>query len=127
MSLPSYVARYSELPQAEEWSLSQLLAVVRRRAPIIASVAIACCVTTWVWTLIQPAKYEGKLSVLVEPVKAENKLSGLSNVPVVNASQKGKNLWITTHRLLFYVALKFWFLSLKTFLFGIQILITILY
>ncbi|URD49576.1 polysaccharide biosynthesis tyrosine autokinase [Chroococcidiopsis sp. CCNUC1] len=90
MSLPSYVAHYSELPQAEEWSLSQLLAVVRRRAPIIASVAIACCVTTWVWTLTQPAKYEGKLSVLVEPVKAENKLSGLSNVPVVNASPKGQ-------------------------------------
>jgi len=72
LSLPFSGANYQELSQTEEWSLSQLLAVVRRRAVVIASVAIACCATTWVWTLTRPAQYEGKLSVLVEPVKAEN-------------------------------------------------------
>ena len=77
--------------KTDEWDLRHLLAVVRRRAAVIGSVAIALSATVWVWTLTQEAEYEGKFRLLVEPVTTESKLSGLTQSPdtINNLQQLG--------------------------------------
>lgn len=85
--LPVYAPNLQE-SKAEEWDLRQFLAMARRRAVVIGSVAIAICGTFWFSTLSGVAKYEGKFRLLVEPVTAESKLAGLTQTPGANANQE---------------------------------------
>lgn len=89
--LPVYTAP-QENNQADEWDLRQLLTVVRRRALVIGSVAIALSATVWLWTLTRTAKYEGKFQLLVEPVTAESKLEDLTQLPGVNTNLQEEGL-----------------------------------
>jgi len=85
--LPVYTPTVQE-NKADEWDLRQYLAMARRRAVVIGSVAIAICGTFWFSTLSGVAKYEGKFRLLVEPVTAESKLAGLTQTPGANANQE---------------------------------------
>lgn len=90
---PVYVANvpYSQT-DVNEWNLRQLLTVVRRRAFVMGSVAIALSGAVWLWTLTREAKYEGQFSLLVEPVNAENKLSKVSELPIAPPRNSQENL-----------------------------------
>ncbi len=89
--LPAYTPLVQE-QKTDEWDLRQLLTMVRRRAIVIGSVAIAICGTTWFWTLSRQAVYEGKFGLLVESVTSERQLAGLSQVPGVNANSQQEGL-----------------------------------
>ncbi len=79
--------------KTEEWDLRQVLTVVRRRAVVIGSVAIAICTTVWLSTLTTQPKYEGKFGLLVEPpVTAQSKLEGLSDIPGINTNSQQEGL-----------------------------------
>jgi capsular exopolysaccharide synthesis family protein len=70
----------------DELNLRQLLTVVRRRAIVIAGVAIAVTSAMCFWTFRQTPKYEGKFQLLVEPVTEEGKLDKLTQAPGVSES-----------------------------------------
>ncbi len=89
--LPIY-APTTEENKSDDWDLRQILAVVRRRAVVIGSVAIAICTTVWCSTLTSEPKYEGKFGLLVEPVTAQSKLTGLSDIPGINANSQQDGL-----------------------------------
>ncbi len=92
-SLPIYVTPLQENNQTDdEWDLRQLLTVVRRRAFVIGSVAIALSATVCLWTLTRQPKYEGKFQLLVEPVTQESKLEDLTQIPGVNNNLKQEGL-----------------------------------
>lgn len=79
--LPVYAPVLQENNKTDEWDLRQLLTVVRRRAVVIGSVAIALSATFWFSTLSREAMYEGRFRLLVEPVTAEGQLEGLTQIP----------------------------------------------
>lgn len=85
--LPPYTATFQE-NKTDDWDIRQLLAVVRRRAVVIGSVAIAISTTVWFSTLSREARYEGGFRLLVEPVTGESKLVGLTQIPGANATQQ---------------------------------------
>jgi len=88
-SLPIYAVPFQENTQTDdEWDLRQLLTVVRRRALVIGSVAIALSATVCFLTLTRQPKYEGKFQLLVEPVTKESKLEDLTQIPGVNATKE---------------------------------------
>ena len=90
--LPSYTPTIQE-NKTDEWDVRQILAMVRRRAVVIGSVAVALCATFWFSTLTQKPKYEGKFGLLVEPVTGnESKLAGLSEIPGVNTNSQQEGL-----------------------------------
>jgi capsular exopolysaccharide synthesis family protein len=91
-SLPVYYAATIQESKTDEWDLRQFLAVVRRRAFVIGSVAIALYATAWFLTLSRQPKYEGKIMLLVEPVTAETKLAGLTQIPGTNANSQQEGL-----------------------------------
>ena len=70
----------------EELDLSKLLAVARRRALVIAGVALAVSAAIGFWTIHSRPKYEGKFRLLVEPVTAEDKFAGLTQSTGINAA-----------------------------------------
>ncbi|MEQ8381601.1 MAG: polysaccharide biosynthesis tyrosine autokinase [Coleofasciculus sp. A1-SPW-01] len=65
-------------PEPDEWTLRQLVNVIRRRALVIAGVAIAVTSGISFWTLNQTPKYESKFQLLVEPVTEEGDLDKLT-------------------------------------------------
>ncbi len=67
-------------PESDEWTLRQLVNVIRRRALVIAGVAIAVTAGISFWTLNQTPKYESKFQLLVEPVTEEGDLDKLTEV-----------------------------------------------
>jgi len=67
-------------PEPDEWTLRQLVSVIRRRALVIAGVAIAVTSGISFWTLNQTPKYESKFQLLVEPVTEEGDLDKLTEV-----------------------------------------------
>lgn len=91
-SLPVYTAPFQENNKTDEWDLRQLLTVVRRRAVVIGTVAIALSTTVWLSTLSRQAEYEGNFMLLVEPVTAESKLEGLTELPGANANLQQQGL-----------------------------------
>ena len=70
----------------EELDLSQLLAIARRRAVVIAGVALAVSAAIGFWTIHSQPKYEGKFRLLVEPVTAEDKFAGLTQTADMNGA-----------------------------------------
>lgn len=85
--LPSQPLAYK--PQTSEYSqdelnLRQILTVVRRRAVVILSVAIAVTATAGFWTFNQKPKYEANFKLLVEPVTEEGNLNRLTRVRAAN-------------------------------------------
>jgi uncharacterized protein involved in exopolysaccharide biosynthesis/Mrp family chromosome partitioning ATPase len=90
--LPVYTATFPEENKTDEWDLRQLLAVVRRRAVVIGSVAIAISASVWFSTLTRQPKYEGKFQLLVEPVTAESKLEELTQIPGTNTNLQAEGL-----------------------------------
>jgi capsular exopolysaccharide synthesis family protein len=73
--LPSPYGTEVQEPEEDELDLGQLLAVIRRRAVLIAGVTTAVTAAALIWTLNQTPKYQGKFQLLVEPVSSSNKLS----------------------------------------------------
>jgi capsular exopolysaccharide synthesis family protein len=90
--LPVYTAPFQESNKTDEWDLRQLFAVVRRRAVVIGSVAIALSATVGFSTLTREPNYEGKFQLLVEPVTAESKLEGLAQIPGAEANIQEEGL-----------------------------------
>ena len=80
--LPIYTPNQEN--KTDEWDLRQFLAVLRRRAVVIGSVAIALSGTFWFSTLSREARYEGDFRLLVEPVTVESDLAGLTQTPSTN-------------------------------------------
>lgn len=81
--LPSQPLAYkAQIPEnaQDELNLRQLLTLVRRRALVILSVAIAVTAAAGFWTFNQKPKYEGKFQLLVEPVTEEGNLNRLTKV-----------------------------------------------
>lgn len=91
-ALPVYSPLFQNQKTDDDWDLRQFLGMLRRRALVIGSVAIAVCGTTWVWTLTQTAVYEGRIGLLVEPVTTQNQFSGLSQVSVSPSYYPGESL-----------------------------------
>jgi len=92
-SLPIYAVPFQENTQTDdEWDLRQLLTVVRRRALVIGSVAIALSATVFFLTLSRQPKYEGKFQLLVEPVTKESKLEDLTQIPGINTNLQKEGL-----------------------------------
>jgi capsular exopolysaccharide synthesis family protein len=86
--LPSVPLMYPTKPPEnnndDELNLRQLLTVFRRRAIVIAGVAIAVTSGIGFWSLRQDPKYESRFQLLVEPVTAEGgKLEKLAQAPGV--------------------------------------------
>lgn len=68
----------------DDLNLRQLLTVFKRRALVIAGVAIAVTSGIGFWSFRQEPKYESRFQLLVEPVTAEGgKLNKLAQVPGV--------------------------------------------
>ncbi|MFB8789858.1 MAG: GumC family protein [Potamolinea sp.] len=78
----AYKAQTPENAQ-DELNLRQLLTLMRRRALVILSVAIAVTATASFWTFNQKPKYEGKFQLLVEPVTEEGNLNRLTRLRAV--------------------------------------------
>lgn len=76
----------------DEWDLRQFLALIRRRAFVLGSVAIALSATVGFWTFTRQPKYEGGFQLLVEPVTAESKLEGLTQIPGVSTQMQKEGL-----------------------------------
>jgi succinoglycan biosynthesis transport protein ExoP len=68
----------------DDLNLRQILTVVRRRAIVIISVAIAVTSAVAFWTYNQKPKYESKFQLLVEPVTEEGNLNKLTRVRAAN-------------------------------------------
>jgi len=66
--------------QNEELDLLQILAIFRRRWPVVLGVAVAAIAATAFHTLNQTPIYEGKFRILVEPVTAESNLAELTPI-----------------------------------------------
>ena len=86
--LPSMPLIYPTKPPEnnddDDLNLRQLLTVFRRRALVIAGVAIAVTSGIGFWSFRQEPKYESRFQLLVEPVTAEGgKLNKLAQVPGV--------------------------------------------
>lgn len=64
----------------EEWDLRQILAMLRRRAWVIAGVAVSVLSVVTVSTLRQTPAYESGFRLLVEPVTSGNNLSDLTTL-----------------------------------------------
>ena len=80
--LPIYTPPFQE-NKTNEWDLRQFATVIRRRAVVFGSVAIAISAVVWGWTLTRQARYEGQFRLLVEPVTTDdskNKLEGLTQI-----------------------------------------------
>jgi capsular exopolysaccharide synthesis family protein len=73
--LPSPYGTEVQEPEEDELDLGQLLAVIRRRAVLIAGVTTAVTAAALIWTVNQTPKYQGKFQLLVEPVSRSNQLS----------------------------------------------------
>ena len=79
-----YPTKPPETKEDDELNLRQLLTVFRRRALVIAGVAIAVSSGIGFWSFRQEPKYESNFQLLVEPVTAEGgKLNKLAQVPGV--------------------------------------------
>ncbi|MBW4649271.1 MAG: polysaccharide biosynthesis tyrosine autokinase [Kastovskya adunca ATA6-11-RM4] len=91
-SLPlMYQNQFSDT--ADELNLRQLVVVARRRALVIAGVAIAVTSAVAFWTFNRTPQYASKFQLLVEPVAGESKLDQLtSGVPGVNPERQGSSL-----------------------------------
>lgn len=86
--LPSMPLIYPTQPPEnqddDDLNLRQLLTVIKRRAFVIAGVAIAVTSGIGFWSFRQEPKYESRFQLLVEPVTAEGgKLNKLAQVPGV--------------------------------------------
>lgn len=75
-------------PQTNELDIRQILAMVRRRAILSGSVAIAVCGGIWFWALTSEARYAGSFQLLVEPATADSKLAELTQSDP-NSNQSG--------------------------------------
>jgi capsular exopolysaccharide synthesis family protein len=73
-------------PTPDELNLRQLLSIVRRRALVIAGIAIATTSAIGFWTVSQTPKYESRFQLLVEPVTDEGNLDKLTQVPGISES-----------------------------------------
>lgn len=84
-SLPLiYPTKPPENQDDDDLNLRQLLTVIKRRAFVIAGVAIAVTSGIGFWSFRQEPKYESRFQLLVEPVTAEGgKLNKLAQVPGV--------------------------------------------
>lgn len=71
-----YTKGFSEIEE-DKLDLGQILAVARRRAIVIAGVAIAVTSGIVAKVLEQEPNYEGKFQLLVEPISSENQLDQL--------------------------------------------------
>ncbi|AFZ20145.1 GumC family protein [Allocoleopsis franciscana] len=79
-----YPTKPPENPDDDDLNLRQLLTVFKRRALVIAGVAIAVTSGIGFWSFRQEPKYESRFQLLVEPVTAEGgKLNKLAQVPGV--------------------------------------------
>lgn len=73
--------------EEDELNLRQVLTIIRRRALMIAGVAIAVTSAVGFWSFRQIPKYESQFQLLVEPVTSDGdlnkltQLSGANNVP----------------------------------------------
>ncbi|MBD1878453.1 polysaccharide biosynthesis tyrosine autokinase [Coleofasciculus sp. FACHB-T130] len=76
----------------DDLNVRQLLNVVRRRALVIAGVAIVVTTGIGLWTFSQTPKYEGKFQLLVEPVTAENKLTKLTQLQAIEPALNDSSL-----------------------------------
>ena len=72
---------------SDDLNLRQILTMVRRRALIIAGVALSVTSAIAIATLRQTPLYESRFQLLVEPVASENKLSQLTAALNGNAAQ----------------------------------------
>lgn len=77
-----------QLPQEVEdgWDLRQFLTMVRRRAFVIAGVAVSVLSFATISTLSRTPEYESKFQVLVEPITADNDLAELTTLNPAAAS-----------------------------------------
>ncbi|HEY9835148.1 MAG TPA: polysaccharide biosynthesis tyrosine autokinase, partial [Stenomitos sp.] len=79
-----YPTKPPENQDDDDLNLRQLLTVIKRRAFVIAGVAIAVTSGIGFWSFRQEPKYESRFQLLVEPVTAEGgKLNKLAQVPGV--------------------------------------------
>lgn len=92
--LPVYYGSASQENKTDDLDLRQLLTVVRRRAVVIGSVAMAIAASVWVWTLSSEAKYQGKFRLLVESVTGDSgsQLAELSQVAGTNTGGQNAGL-----------------------------------
>lgn len=60
-------------PDEGGWNLSQLLAVLRRRALLMSAVAIGTTSVVWVYTLLQKPQYATSFRLLIEPVTEDGR------------------------------------------------------
>jgi polysaccharide biosynthesis transport protein len=75
-------------PPKDELDLRQLIAMLRRRSPVIAGVAIVILSFAVGYTLLQKPVYGGRFRMLVEPVDNSNRnLSGLTSSSSSTPSQ----------------------------------------
>ncbi|HEY9598883.1 MAG TPA: polysaccharide biosynthesis tyrosine autokinase [Cyanophyceae cyanobacterium] len=77
---PIYPIRPQEKDQ-DELNLRQVLTILRRRAWVIAGVAIAVTSAVGFWSFRQTLKYESQFQLLVEPVTSDENLDKLTQLP----------------------------------------------
>jgi capsular exopolysaccharide synthesis family protein len=90
--IPSYSLQLGSSDDTSWWSLPQLLLVVRRRAALIAVMAIAVTSVSWYRALNQKPTYVGEFQLLVEPITddSQGKLRELTGQE--NTSPRDSNL-----------------------------------
>lgn len=71
LAAPDYLVQPSVSEEAEDWNSQQLLAILRRRAALMAGVAVVATSGISVLALNQKPIYKSEFQVLVEPVTAE--------------------------------------------------------
>ncbi|MBE9125727.1 MULTISPECIES: GumC family protein [unclassified Coleofasciculus] len=86
-----YTKGFSEIEE-DKLDLRQILAVARRRAFVIAGVAIAVTSGIVAKVLEQEPNYEGKFQLLVEPISGENKLDRIDESLKQSAGVQGSSL-----------------------------------
>ncbi len=77
--MPLIYTSQSEEVEESTFDLSQLLAVIRRRALVIVGVTTAVASTTLALALISTPTYKAKFQLLIKPVTVENKLTSSSS------------------------------------------------
>jgi uncharacterized protein involved in exopolysaccharide biosynthesis len=86
LSYQTKVPNHQDEPQ-----LKQLLSVLRRRALVIAGVAISVASAIALGTMKQELQYEGKFQLLVEPVTEQGDLAKLTQILGSDNTQKIRN------------------------------------
>ncbi|MBW4679286.1 MAG: polysaccharide biosynthesis tyrosine autokinase [Microcoleus vaginatus WJT46-NPBG5] len=67
--LPQIYLSEAHKHEDEEFDLSQLLPIVRRRGVLIAGVATGVTAVVGIWSFTQTPEYEGKFQLLLEPMR----------------------------------------------------------